>query len=362
MTERMNKVEINNDIFSEEMRANIKNEIIKDLTPYFIHKDILEQQALSDGIFSVFEYINKYVEDPEFSEGLKQILNYYQNAGAINLNVVLTLMMEYHEEFVNRENIMCSLKQKEIGNEEELYDKIMSYFDYIGTSLEVSVKGIVNELNALICLTNGKKYDYAKICKLDFGVVVNNILEQGYFVDILKIHDLKISDWRNIAKHHSYKIQGNDITCIYGKDKKSFRITYEELLDDTYKITRSSNILNIARCIFVYDNFTAISLLPRKGGRTIEFREKIVIKQITTTLALHGFIIRNFKRKDRILDLEIIDQQQNTAESEFIQLREECYCKILKDSWPVLDVDRINIKYFDREGQIVDALWMKPIS
>ena len=233
-------MEINNDIFGEEMRVKIKNEIINDLTPYFMHKDLLDQHALSDGIFSVFEYVNKYVEDQEFSKGLKQVLNCYQNAGAINLNVVLTLMVECHEEFVNRENIMWSLKQKVIGNEEELYDKIVSYFDYIGTSLEVSVKGIVNELNALICLTNGKNYDYAKICKLDFGVVVNNILDQGYFVDILKIHNLKLSDWRNIAKHHSYIIQGNNITCIYGKDKKSFIITYEELLNDTYKITRSS--------------------------------------------------------------------------------------------------------------------------
>lgn len=354
-------MEINNDIFSEEARINIKNEIIKDLTPYFKNKDLLAQYALSDGIYSVFEYVNKYKEDSEFSQGLNQILFCYQNASVINSKMVLELMMESHEESVNRENIMWSLKQKEIGDEEETYDKIMFYFDYIGTGLEVSVKGIVNELYALIRLINSKSYDYEKICKLDFGIVINNILDKGYFKDILEIQSLKLSDWRNIAKHHSYKIRGEEITCIYGKDKKIFIMTYDDLLDYTYKITRSSNILNIARCIFVYDNLSAISLLPKKI-RTIPFREKMVIKQVITTMALHGFKIGKFERKDRVLNLELIDLQQNMVGDNFIQLREACYCKILQERWGMLEVDRINIKYFDIEGEIVDALWLEPIS
>lgn len=339
----------------------LKKKIVSSLTPYFNNKDMLQQYALSDQIFSIYEYTNKYAEDSAFSLGLKQILNCYQEAGALSLNEVLALIVESHEEFINRENIMCSLKQKGIGTEDELYDKIMSYFDYIGTNLEVSVKGVVNELYALICIIKGKSYNYSKICKMDFGVVINNILMMNYFESILKIHLLKLSDWRNIAKHHSYKIDGNEITCIYGKDRKIFKITYDVLLDCTYKITRNSNILNIARCIFVFDNINTISHLVKNTTSSISFRDNIIINQIRITLVLQEFKLEKFERENRILNLEIIDLKLSTKGNDFTEMREACFCKILQEKWEMLDVDRINIKYFNIKGEIVDSLWLEPV-
>lgn len=350
----------NNNV-SKDTSIDFRAEIIKTLTPYFSNINLLEQYALSDEVFSVFDYVNKYVEDLEFSVGLNQILYCYRKASEPNLNEVLELMLKYHEEFVNRENIMWSLKQKEVGCEDELYDKIMSYFEYIGTSLEVSVKGIINELYVLICVINGKTYDYDKISKMDFGVVINNILTQNFFENILTVRMLKLSDWRNIDKHHSYKINGSKITCIYGKDRKNFELTYDELLDCIYKITRSSNILNIARCIFVFDNLDSMSQLSKKPIRTIPLRINMIIKQIITMFALQDFKIERFECDDRILNIEVVDLKLNITDSDIIKEREACFCKILQERWGMLEVDRINIKYFDIEGEIVDAMWLAPV-
>lgn len=351
-----------NSIKEETNPNNMKSEIIKTLSSYFESNSQLENYALADEIFSVFNYVNKYIDDSEFSLGLNQVLNCYRKASGNKFNEVLELMLKSHDDFVNRENIMWSLKNKEAGSEDELYDKIMSYFEYIGTSLEVSVKGIVNELYMLICIINGKSYDYDKISKMDFGVVINNILTQSYFENIFKIRSLKLSDWRNIAKHHSYKIYGSKITCIYGKDKKAFELTYDELRDCTYKITRSSNILNIARCIYVFDNLDSITRLSKKTIRTMPFRRNMIIKQIVTMLVLQDFKIESVEWNDRILNLEILDLTSNITGSDFIKVREMCFCKILQERWGLLEVDRINIKYFDSEGEILDALWLAPVS
>ncbi len=340
-----------------------KKIIYEELSPLFRNKELLYENIFLDSIVSIYEYIVKYSSDIAFLDGLEEVLSYYNNAFSIDPYTTLQIMVKKHDDFVERENMMCSLKQKSIDNEDDLYDKIIYYFDYIGNTLEISVKGIIYELNALILIMKNKDADYEKICSFDFGVAIANILDQNYLKDILCIEPLKIklSDWRNIAKHHSYRINNNIITCVYGKAQNSFDICFEDFLDYTYKITRSSNILNIARCIFVYDNLDALSHLPRRDINLVYFRDKIIFEQITKSLRLQGFILGKIEKKELTLDVEITDLlYSNNCVDEFLRRRENSYIRIFKDKFPLLKISRINIKYFDKYGNIRDVLWLEP--
>ena len=60
--------------------------------------------------------------------------------------------------------------------------------------------------------------DYEKIRKQDFGVIINNILDKDLLQSVLRIEPcgMKLSDWRNIAYHHTYALRDDgNIDCTY---------------------------------------------------------------------------------------------------------------------------------------------------
>ncbi len=115
----------------------------------------------------------------------------------------------------------------------------------------------MQELYALIYLQQKGYVNYDKIRKQDFGVVVNNILDKGMLQSVLLVEPcgMKLSDWRNIAYHHIYLLDDNGNTnCTFGKcNINNIKISMQELEDYLHKIIRSSNILCIARRIFIFD-------------------------------------------------------------------------------------------------------------
>lgn len=267
---------------------DIQNDMFTKLSPYFHNKMNLKRNLCNSSMVSVYEFIMKYSDDLAFSKGLKEILNCYTFAYNTNPGEVIHLVLDTHQEFVERENMMWSIRQRTVPETKDVYEKVMFYFEYIGSSLEISVKGIVHELYALIRFINGQNIDYDKIRKTDFGVAINNILAHNCFEEILQIgpDNIKLSDLRNIANHNSYKVTSGKIICTYGKMGNSFMLETEEFLDYIHKIMQSCNILNIARCIFVYDNIEVFSTEPSKQG---EFRDNMIFNQIKMTLVAQGF-------------------------------------------------------------------------
>lgn len=77
----------------------------------------------------------------------------------------------------------------------------------------------------------------------------------------------------------------------------SFSLGVEEFLNYIHEIIRSCNILNIARCIFAYDNIEVFSIEPAKRG---EFRDNMIFNQIRMTLIAQGFVLKSIKKKKNI--------------------------------------------------------------
>lgn len=151
------------------------------MEPYFFDKESLRSNLFSSTILSAYEYTSKYAKDQIFFKGLKDIIKCYSDAYIQNPRKVANIILEGHEQFSERENMMWTIRNGKIPENNDMYEQIISCFECIGNILEVSVKGIIHELYAMIRIISNKEIDYIRICKDDFGITINNILAKGYF-------------------------------------------------------------------------------------------------------------------------------------------------------------------------------------
>lgn len=200
--------------------TDIKESTLNVLSPYFDNKNALYKFACEGQILSIFEFFVKYHYDKKFTDGIRHVLECYKNAYNTNKNEFWDIILCSYDQMVNDENKMWTVRRNVVNIDNmDFYDKVMTYMNLIGANLEITAKHITQELYALIRMSKNKDVDYLAIRKQDFGVIINNILDQNLLNNefITLPLQIKLSDWRNIAYHHSFSVSGNKIKCSYGK-------------------------------------------------------------------------------------------------------------------------------------------------
>ena len=350
------------DILVKEARQgyspeDIKEEVVKVLQPYFTHIDALDKYACDSQILSAFEFFVRYYKESEFSQGIMEVTDCYKKAN-INYNreswnIILSTFLVMVED----ENKMWSIRNSKLNlQEEDPYEKMVQIFQRMGNVLEVSTKHIVQELYALIYLQCKGYVDYEKIRKQDFGVIINNILEKGMMQSVLRMQPcgMKLSDWRNIAYHHTYALDNNgNINCTYGKGNTgNIKMSMQELERYLHKIVRASNILNIARCIFVFD---FIDDIPKDYQlKEASFRQAIRREQFRI-----GLLSQEFELGDIILNenkVEINIHDLNLDES--VKGRIEHCSQFLLNAWKIWKRRLICINYFASNGEKICCVYV----
>ena len=335
--------------------SDIKKSVINTLDSYFNDKTVLQEYVTSSEILSVYEYVVKYNHDTDFSATLHRVLSCYRDAYNVNPEYTLELMLSTREDFSQKENMMWTVRQQAPSRlSEDFYDTVMAWFNYIGQSLEIGVKHIIFELYALIRIINGKSVDYEKIRKCEFGMIINNIIQEGYFEDILKTKpvEIKLSDWRNIAYHHTYKIEKSAIICTYGKQRLSFKIHLEQLLQYTHQIIRASNLLNIGRCIYVFDNLSKIRNHSNVKYGSIEFRKDMLINQLKISLSSQGFYLERIEEDAFQMNAVLYDMKNNGMLSKSEEKERKIHSsQFAYNFWIVFLKNKISIEYCDWQGK-----------
>ncbi len=209
-------------------------------------------------ILRIYGYLEKYSTEQQFAIGIKEVLLCYREIFRTKPKDVAEIIALTQRVAPEKENLMWTIN-KTVKSSSELHDEVYAIMRLIGDVLEISVKYIINEIFALLKLNN-TSIDYKDLCKVNFGSAVQSILNAKKLEPILKTRPIKIklSEWRNIAYHHTYEITDNNIVCTYGHDK-TFTLSIDELKSYAFQISQISNIFNIARCIFVYDNSVKIA-------------------------------------------------------------------------------------------------------
>lgn len=293
---------------------DIKEAVVKVLQPYFTHMDALNKYACDSQFLSAFEFFVRYYKESEFSQGIREVIDCYKKANINNNQESWNIILSTYAVMVEDENKMWSIRNSKLDlHEDDFYEKMVQIFQRIGNVLEVSVKHIAQELYALIYLQYKGCVDYEKIRKQDFGVIINNILDKGMLQSVLRIEPcgMKLSDWRNIAFHHTYTLDDNgNIDCTYGKGNlNNIKMSMQELERYLHKIIRASNILNIARCIFIFD---FIDDIPKDQPlEEASFRQAIKKEQFRISLLSQEFQLGNIVLNEKIVEIDMHDLNLN---------------------------------------------------
>jgi hypothetical protein len=152
------------------------------------------------------------------------------------------------------------------------------------------------------------------------------------------------------------------IECAYGKIQNCFSISYDDLIQYFYQITRASNILNIARCIFVYDNMEMFRQFRNVYIKPVKFRDNMLFNQLTISLMAQGFRLKDIHRNKKIIKMVVLDlKNAGNRKCDFLELRQKYLCNVIKEKWCLLKAEKINVEYFNMYDQIEDVLWLEPI-
>lgn len=289
----------------------IKAAVLEILEPFFKNKDNLRKNKFDSQILSIFGYVILYGNDNVFKNSLEEVLQIYQTAFETDEMSLYEIIFFSSEEFGQKENMMWNVKSNTPNKvSDDIYEATFAYMKHIGDTLELAFKMEIQEICALLRIIQHKDIDYEKIKKVNFGSTINNIIEQGRLIQILKTSpiSIKLSDWRNIAYHHTYSIEKNKIICFYGKEKNKFVVSIDELKEYTSQIIRACNSMDLARRIFLYDNIDKFSEV---ASRYIESestdRTIMKISQLKTSLLTQGFLIRDYKVDEYVTQVIIQD-------------------------------------------------------
>lgn len=188
---------------------------------------------------------------------------------------------------------------------------------------------------------------------------VNNILSSGYFESLLKTKpiDIKLSDWRNIAYHHSYTIKTNCITCSYGKPVKQFDVTSNDFLTYCHQIIRSGNVFSIARCIFAFDNIHELVSIKGKNNCGILFRKPLLIEQLKISLMSQGFLLDSFVENEKEVVVTLLDLTNNgSIILGELQKRQIHASQLLYKIWCVFKKSLVTVIYCSRDRRKIMCL------
>lgn len=337
--------------------SDIKEAVVKMLKPYFEHEEALNKYACDSQILSAFEFFVRYHYENEFAQGVKTITDYYKKSIENYSQESWDIILSTYTEMVEDENKMWSIRKNKIDlNEEDLYERMVQIFHQIGNILEVSAKHILQEIYGLIYLNNKGNVDYNKIKKQDFGVIIKSILDKNMLHSILKIEpsDLKLSDWRNIAYHHTYSIDDNGcVNCTYGRENQNkISISMEDLEKYLHKITRSCNILNIARCIFIFDYIDDVPKDKTLGKSNI--RQAIRVEQFRISLLSQEFKLGSIKLGKSKVEIDLHDL---LSEKEYVSRIAHC-SQLLLNAWNVWEYNLVCINYISNDGNKICSVYV----
>ena len=309
---------------------------------------MLDHCILDSQVLSMFGYFIVYKDNEIFKNGIEEILGLYRLALEKNSDLFWDIIISTKDEFANNENLMWNVKSKTPNTvPNDYYDATMMYMRHIGDTLELSTKLEISELYAVIKIAQNEKPDYENIRKTSFGVILNNILEKKILLQILKTYpiNIKLSDWRNIAYHHTYRVDGDKITCCYGKANKTFLLTIEELHKYAAQIITSCNTIDIARRIFLLDNMKSLNNKVAESSKPTD-RIPMKVSQLNTTFLTQGFSITDFRITDSVSEITLKDLKNNGVLSdEQIKMRKIHVTQFLYPLWVKIPNTILRIRY-----------------
>lgn len=271
--------------------AEIKGAIIALLEPYFDNRETLEKNAVNHLVADSVLLV-RIRRDKFFFDKFEKCIGTYRSAKRKDPKGCFKSCVVCLDGIIESEKKFWSVANLEVDKYKlELEDALHECLKNIGEVIEGLEKPY---LKVLLCQTRiecGVRGSGNDVKVLDLGQIVTELINRSSYPELFAPPpwDISLNQWRNIAYHHSAKVEDQKIVCWYGKEPniKRVQLSRGEMVEVLRKVSNVYYVLKLAHTFFFIDNLEDISKVttfPRK-----ESREESELLNLTVGLASQGF-------------------------------------------------------------------------
>jgi len=328
--------------------VTIKAEIVETFKPYFQNSSNLEKYAIDYLVSDWINFLKISINHPGIENDIKLVLKSYEQAKTLSYDHTINVLSEMIPLHLESGNKYWSFLNLEVNKKDlEIYEFCQTSMKDISDIIEGLTKSLYIENVLINKIKRGRPVDISKTITNKLGNLIQDLIDNSDYsaLFIVPTENLKISDWRNIAAHHTYSIIGNTIKCESGEgtNKISFELTRAELFQRVNYCMRTNQVLNMAHKIFGFDNLPEIS--KRIEEDKVSDRPEIGFLMFSSALMSQGFEIKNIAYDPEKAILELIDLTEDNPRDRGIHSSQ-----LLNQLWLVTNSKHLQIKYFKNDG------------
>jgi hypothetical protein len=273
------------------MPKDIKEEVIKSLEPFFDNKKLLNDFAIAVLIPESIT-LTKLEENKSFFEAFKQCLSVYRSAKLKDTLRCYGSIALLEPQIAQSLSKFWSVLNLEVNKSTLRLDEFLhECLRNIGDLIEDITKPYLKSLLLQIRIARGDKDRSANIDSLDLGNIINELIQKSGFPELFSPMpwNIRINQWRNIARHGTAKTNGDEIVCWYGKAPNitEVQLTREDMIKVVNTINMVYLTLKLAYTIFTVDNIEEV----KKHVKFTKVREESEFTAFASALASQGFEI-----------------------------------------------------------------------
>jgi hypothetical protein len=322
----------------------VKARILAILQPHFQNPSVLTEVPI-EALGHEAVAIGHIQADPWSASMLAGVLSEYRAALAEDQRKSIEAVEDWDEQIERSTSEFFSLYVMEVDKAELQLDELrLEVLRSVGGLVEACIQPHLKALLSQVRIRRRRKAEIAALLSLKLGEAVEE-LHQTLLVPTLVAPppwNLKLHVWRNVAQHHSAKIQNGRIVCDYkvGRDRHQIELTRENFIRVARTIQQVLSIVRVARTIFVYDNAAKL-----KDLHPNELRSEISFFEFAVGIATQGFDVLGIEVSDDAVHLRVQDVTDGDARRRGVHASQ-----FLVGTWMHFRKPVVRVTYIDRGG------------
>ena len=283
----------------------IKDLVIELLDPYVFDKTFLREYAMT-ALAAEAVNVGRIVARPDWASMLANLVVFRADVWRANQGGSIDTIVANYDKIEECYERVSSYALMEIPKADlEMREFAFECFRNIGTIAESC---IFPHLRELLGLCNRQFSTLAAVHAKDFGEIVRDLGD--FYIDKRLIMPapwgISLSQWRNMAQHHDYKVTDDKISLTYGRGKNSrnISITRDELWAVTNEIFARLRILKSARILFIFDKRDVLGPYFKQCSNS-DLRTEFL--HLAASISTQGFKLRNAHVKEEIAEFDVAD-------------------------------------------------------
>jgi len=323
----------------------MKQAVIATLEPFFSDGDILGKLALPALVGEAVE-VSKLGRDPWAFGMYRRCLDLHRAAQAVAGDESVRVCASW-EPAVSRglweywSALHLEVAKHDLALEEFKYEILRN----VGMVIEAVMQPHLRELLDQVRLRDRYAKPERDVEDMTLGAVVDELADTCGFAELLAPPpwNVRLNEWRNIAKHHSSRVEGKTIVCAYGRAPKvkQIRLSRDELQEAAQRIFNAFRAVKLARTIFFVDNAEA----GRVFVPDVDVPPEAHLLNFASAVATQGF---------EVVDVKLTDQEARVALREVSDLdpdqRRFHASQFVYVLWMETDRRRVTVEYQEKDG------------